>query len=354
MPPPPLFDVPFDVVVVGAGSAGCVAAIAAAEAGAGRVLLLERYGFLGGTSTQSLDTFYGFFTPGAAPRKVAGGIPDRVVDRLVAHGDAFLRPNTYGAGTGVTYNPEYLKLVWDELVAAAGVDVLLHTQLVDVEASSDAGYGLVLRTPAGLRRLTARRLLDVRRCAHAASLSRRAAGRGRKTEAAQTFTTTFRMCNVDLDAYERAGGKRMLQARMAAAVNDGTYALPRRHGSIHEMVQANCIATVAVRVPFASPFDPVALSRAEEEGRRQAFVYETFLRREVPGFVDARSSACRRPDRHPRIAPAARSYRLTREDCLRRPVRRRGDGLRRAHRGSPAERRGREETDWPIFPMAGL
>ena len=99
-----------EVVVVGAGSAGCCAAIAAAEAGRS-VVLIERYGFAGGTSTQILDTFYGFFTPGDQPRKVIGGIPDRVVDALDFTGDVFLRPNTYGAGTGVTYNPERLKLV---------------------------------------------------------------------------------------------------------------------------------------------------------------------------------------------------------------------------------------------------
>src|SRR6266567_4216795 len=68
------------------------------------------------TSTGVLDTFYGFFTPGPEPRKVVGGIPDRVVDALDVAGAMYLRPNTYGAGTGITYSPERLKLVWDELV----------------------------------------------------------------------------------------------------------------------------------------------------------------------------------------------------------------------------------------------
>ncbi len=71
-----------DVLVVGGGSAGCCAALAAAGEGAGAVLLIERDGFLGGTSTQMLDTFYGFFTPGAEPRKVVGGTPDRIVNTL--------------------------------------------------------------------------------------------------------------------------------------------------------------------------------------------------------------------------------------------------------------------------------
>ena len=85
-----------DVLVVGAGSAGTTAAIAAARAGAS-TLLVDRFGFLGGTSTAVLDTFYAFYTPGTKPRKVVSGIPDEVVTRLTERGMAFERPNTYGA-----------------------------------------------------------------------------------------------------------------------------------------------------------------------------------------------------------------------------------------------------------------
>ena len=40
----------YDVAVVGGGISGCIAAIAAARYGA-NVILIERYGFLGGTLT---------------------------------------------------------------------------------------------------------------------------------------------------------------------------------------------------------------------------------------------------------------------------------------------------------------
>ena len=73
-----------------------------------------------------LDTFYAFYTPGQRPEKVVSGIPDEVVSRLTERGMAFERPNTYGAGTGITYDPETLKRVWDELTAEAGVRTLLH------------------------------------------------------------------------------------------------------------------------------------------------------------------------------------------------------------------------------------
>ncbi len=107
----PFLDGKFDVIVAGSGSSGSTAAIAAARAGA-RTLLIERYGFLGGTSTGVLDTFYGFYTPGTRALKVVGGIGDDVISALRGLGCCFERPNTYGAGTGITYNSEHLKVVW--------------------------------------------------------------------------------------------------------------------------------------------------------------------------------------------------------------------------------------------------
>ncbi|MBL8584796.1 MAG: FAD-dependent oxidoreductase [Rhizobiaceae bacterium] len=344
----------FDVVVVGAGSAGCCAAIASAMSGAS-TLLVERYGFLGGVSTQSLDTFYGFFTPGDRPRKVVGGIPDQVVDRLAGHGEIFLRPNTYGAGTGVTYNPEYLKIVWDELVASSGAQVLLHSLFTGIE-KRDSSYRLTLTTPGGLLAVDARRIVDASGDAHVAHALGMPLEDAGTVDAAQTFTTTFRMCNVDLERYRDAGGKTMLQQKMNDAVVSGRHPLPRRKGSIHAMVQPNCIATVAVRVPFASPFDPDALTRAEMEGRRQAYVYETFLRAEVPGFEDSKIIGMSSPQigiRESRRLYGA--YRLTRDDCLRQA--RFEDAVLLC--GAPIEDHrmnadGEEETEWCYVPDGGV
>src|SRR6266508_4393663 len=93
-----------DVLVVGGGSAGSAAAVAAARLGA-TTLLVESGGFLGGTGTRVLDTFYGFYAPGPSSERVVGGIGWEVCERLRMRDMSFERPNTYGAGTGVTYEP---------------------------------------------------------------------------------------------------------------------------------------------------------------------------------------------------------------------------------------------------------
>ena len=139
----------FDLVVAGSGSSGSVAAIAAARHGI-KTLLIERYGFLGGISTAVLDTFYGFYTPGHRSTKVVSGISEDVVSALREFGCCFERPNTYGAGTGIAYNSEYLKVVWERLVLEAGSKILLHSWLQDDRSNGRQGECHCRRDKAGV------------------------------------------------------------------------------------------------------------------------------------------------------------------------------------------------------------
>lgn len=341
-----------DILVIGAGSAGCCAALAARESHAHSVLLVERHGFLGGISTQALDTFYGFFTPGEQPKKVAGGIPDRVVDRLDNVGEIFLRPNTYGAGTGVNYNPERLKLVWDEMMAAAGVDVLLHTSLIAVE-QAEAGRlrSVVVSTRGGFYRIRARRFIDTSGDAELCHLAEIPYEKAGEQEPAQTLTTTFRMSNVDLDRFEQAGGKRVLMERMEEALARGTHPLPRKAGSAHRMCQKGCISTVAVRVGGIDPQTPGEITRAEQEGRRQAFIYERFFQDCVPGYEESSIIGLSHQIGIRETRRVFGAYRLTREDCL--SARKFDDRI--AICGAPIEDHritpdGGDETEWAYVP----
>jgi glycine/D-amino acid oxidase-like deaminating enzyme len=283
-----------DVLVVGAGSAGSTAAIAAARAGAS-TLLIDRLPFLGGTSTAVLDTFYGFFTPGTTARKVVGGIGDDVVAGLRELGPVVERPNMYGAGTGITYLAEHLKVVWEQLVVDSGARVLLHGVVQDVEVADGRVASVVVATRAGLARVRARVVIDASGDAdvcHLAGFGYETAG---ELDPAQTLTTTFRMTGVD-HARRRTIDKDELHARMAEAAASGDYDLPRREGSDHITPIDGVTATVMTRLEstrrdadgrLVTPTDPWFLTEAEMAGRRQALEYARFLRDRVPGYEHA-------------------------------------------------------------------
>ena len=272
-----------DVIVVGSGSAGATAAITAARQGA-RVAIVERYGFMGGTSTQVLDTFYGFYTPGEPAKKVVGGVPDDVVQALMDHNVAIIRPNTYGAGNGITYDPEILKVVWEDLITKAGATPFLHTFVVDTLMEGDRVTGVVAVNKAGFVRLRARVVIDASGDADVAARA------GVRYESAadqpvQSLTTTFRMLNVD-SARANQVKKAELHALMAEAIAEG-YELPRKEGSVHITPFDGITATNMTRVADIDPTDPLQLTQAEIEGRRQALEYARFMVDKVPGYEKA-------------------------------------------------------------------
>jgi hypothetical protein len=303
-----------DVLVVGGGSAGASAAVAAARQGA-RVTLVERYGFLGGTGAMVLDTFYGFYTPGAVERKVVGGVPDLVVAGLERRGMVLKRPNTYGAGAGLTYDPETLKLVWDELTQDAGVEVLHHVAFVDVLQEGGRVTGAVLGTKAGLRAVRAAAVVDASGDADVAARAGAPFEDAGAEGTAQSLTTTFRMIDVDVEQAV-SFPKRELWTRMREAAEVGDYDLPRREGSAHVTPFPNVMHTNMTRVTGIDPTDPEQLSRAERAGRSQAFEYARFLRDRVPGYARAHLSGLSVQIGVRESRRIRGEYWLTREDVL--------------------------------------
>jgi hypothetical protein len=137
---------------------------------------------------------------------------------------------------------------------------------------------------------------------------------------------------------------------MADAVERGTHALPRKSGSLHAMNARGCISTVAVRVADIDATDFEQLTAAEQEGRRQAFVYEEFFRDCVPGFADANIIGLSHQIGVRETRRVYGEYRLTRDDCL--SVARFDDRVLLC--GAPIEdhraANGGEETAWAYVP----
>lgn len=285
----PVFARP-DVLVVGGGAAGTAAAVAAAREGAD-VLLVERYGFLGGTLTAvTLGGFCGPYTVnGDEIARTVGGIYVEIEERLHRR-DAVRGPRHIGRIATVPYDPPSLRLVSDEIVREAGVSLLFHAFASATRAEDGKVKAVILETKGGRKAVLPKTVIDCSGDGDVAALAgcRYELGDGGIT---QFGSSMFRLAGVDVDACSSIS-RDELKDLLQTAIDAG-YDLPRTAAAmyVHPIPGTVHLNTTRVARPDGQPFnlvDPLELSAAEIEGRRQAYLYEEVFRRFVPGFSQAR------------------------------------------------------------------
>ncbi|HNY77893.1 MAG: FAD-dependent oxidoreductase [Sedimentisphaerales bacterium] len=144
-----------DVLVVGGGSAGVVAAIAARRAGAS-VTLVERYGHFGGLWTGGLVVLIiGHIVKGG--KQVCQGIGEEMMRRLDKLDGAIIdrRP-----GVSPTVDAEAAKYMMVEMIEEAGVDVFLHCWGVDAIVTENTVRGVVFESKSGRQAILAKIVVD--------------------------------------------------------------------------------------------------------------------------------------------------------------------------------------------------
>ena len=152
----------WDVLVVGGGPAGVVAAIQAGRLGA-RVLLVEKNGMLGGTTTVAGVTFPGLFH--AWGKQVIAGIGWELVEKSIRECGLTLPDFTVPFKSGwhprhhVRINGPVYAMLCDEAVGASGCELLLHAMPAAVKRSR-SGWRVTLATKSGLQNVTAAVLVD--------------------------------------------------------------------------------------------------------------------------------------------------------------------------------------------------
>jgi hypothetical protein len=287
-----------DVLVVGGGISGLLAAVAAGRSGV-RTLVVERFGSLGGTGTSAMmNLFY-------VPYEMSRGLVRELFDRLIARGGAI-------PGEFVVYDPELYKVTALEMLAEAKVDVLLHTLVSDVVMDDRIIRGIVIENKSGRQVILSRVTVDASGDADVAARAGARYIKGREADGKmRPMTLIFRMGGVDvprLVEYVKTHPEDFSPDPLQCML-DIEHHMIRVFGFFHmvETAKANgelwpdCyyfrvesvlpergVLTVnATRVYGVDGTKAEDLSRAEIETRHQMIQLAAFAAKYIPGFEHA-------------------------------------------------------------------
>ena len=290
-----------DVVVVGGGTAGFVASVAAARSGATTVLV-EAGGHLGGALTGTYVSSPGQFGDSDG-QQVIGGIAWEVVEALERAGLALVDRETWK----VQVFPEAVKTVALQMVAQAGVRLCLYATLSGVLVEGGVIEAIIVQTRTGRQAILGQVFVDATGDAQLSALA------GAPTEQmppGQLWQTSVDLVVANVDAARvvqwaaehsaQAFCPEMNYAHQPVGIQPMfTLVIPNAetqllaNGIIHRgpmptvklMIQRG-ISRVQGSVDI-DPTDPAQITYAEVEGRKRALAHLELLKNNVAGFEDA-------------------------------------------------------------------
>lgn len=283
----------YEVVVLGGGPAGIMAAAAAARCGRSTILI-ERCGYLGGAgSAGGLSTFCGLHANVHGDhRRVVHGLADELLERM-ARLDGLGSPHFSLAGRimAQAYDISAYKIAADDLLVDSGVTILFHALAVDAVMESDGTVqAVVVESKSGREAITGRMFID---CSGDADLATWAGAPYEKTDRASGMlypSLMFRINGVDHAAAEPARGR--MQELMDEAERSGRYRFARKRPVVRP--QRNPQEWRANMTQLSNPdgsavdgTDVEQLTHGELQGRRQIKETFPFFTEFVPGFRDS-------------------------------------------------------------------
>ena len=269
----------YDVAVVGGGSAGVAAAIAAARTGA-RTVLIERASCLGGASTiRGVITYCGLYTLGETPRQAVRGVAEEVLEGLRALG-AVTGPQRH-RGVFVVFDPEGVKRVLDRLCQEAGVEVLLHAFVTGATRRDERVTEIAYHDHGGSHAIAARAFVDASGEGDLAALAG-AATRYGNDGAVNLGTLGTRFGGIPSGVTITAD-QLSAAVQAARAAGKGPFSKDR---SVITRLPLSGDAVCYVASEDYDPRDTRSMSAAERGGRAQAWAYLDVIR-SLPGCEKA-------------------------------------------------------------------
>jgi hypothetical protein len=302
------------VVVVGAGAAGIAAAVGAARNGAG-TLLIEYNGFLGGISATL--GWIGFHDN--RYRQVVKGLAAEFVAAMQDRGEASPYVLDPKCSSIVTMNTHAWKILAIEQCMAAGVELMLHTHVVDALREGDRVTGVVVEHKSGRQEIHADIVID---CSGDGDVAARAGAEWEKGRTGdglvQAPTLVFRLGGLDRERFiagckDRSNNYREwlspypdLWQKMMARIDSepafitggfaGLVEKARRAGDF-EVPQSRIVGVkthvpdeflvVSTRVLGLDPTDVRSLTEAYTRLYQQIPIVVKFFRKYMPGCAGA-------------------------------------------------------------------
>jgi len=263
-----------DVLIVGGGTAGVAAAVAAGRNGAD-ALLIERYGFLGGTMTAGLIN--PFMTFHAGKEQIIQGIFQEMIDRLKGMDGYNERTKAFDA--------EAMKIVADQMVKEAGVKLLLHTCVIDAMVQENTIRGVEVHNKSGRQAILGKVVVDTTGDGDVAVMAGAPHEKGRKEDGlTQPMTLNFRMGGVDVD---KMPPRQEINRLFGEAKAKGEVTIPRENVLWFPTTRKGEIHFNTTRVVKVDGTKAEDLTYAEVEARRQMVELVNFLKGRISGFENA-------------------------------------------------------------------
>jgi len=265
-----------DVLVCGGGCAGIAAALAASRNNA-RTLLVERAPFSGGIITTVGLPFFDGIAEKKTGRVVVRGIPFELLMKMgrVKPGATMIKPHN-----PTIRSTEEFKVLADRMLSAHGesIQVLYNSIACDVKVEGSRISAVMVANKDGLVEVNATQVID---CTGDGDVAHWAEVPIEKTQPLMPMTLHFRIGNVKPNPELLGKAREALQGASEA----GKLPMFYGPGLIYAFAKDE-IYVHAVRVP-GDASDATDLSRAEMQGRSDAWAMFKAWKKEVPGFEDS-------------------------------------------------------------------
>jgi hypothetical protein len=279
----PAMDVPvigrYDVLVCGGGPSGTTAALAAKRAGLS-VMVIEGQGQLGGTGVSGMVSEWLGGNNGGIFHEFATETKEQGISRQSDWGPAF--------------DPFAMALYLDKKMSADGIDVLLHTQCVNVQIEDNRISHVIIFNKSGFQAVAGKAIIDATGDADIAARSGCKIVKGRKEDGLMTPTTLiFHVSNVDetkLNAHFKKQGNRLLK-QIEKLTAQGEWPFPYNRFITRKLNENGVWMVNTIRLVGLDGTNGRHVSEGMVRGRKEAQKLMAIFRKHVPGYENARIKA---------------------------------------------------------------